>query len=107
MTNPIANTEFKIKINGQKLKVRIMEDGEKINRFTLRSNPFFDISNKTKGDEIDFRNSFLEDESCIKKLKESQWFFPNNINKRTDEKPNHFYVYIEVLSPFFSPNPHT
>lgn len=30
MANPLANTVFKMKFNGQKIKVRVLEDGERI-----------------------------------------------------------------------------
>lgn len=106
MANPIANTVFKIKFNGQKIKVRILDDGERINSRCIQSSVvsyMTTLCNKDKSEVIQVRNEVLSSDNAIDKLKETDWHPCNCVGEKTDEHGHHHRVYLEVLSPFFTP----
>ena len=107
MSNPIANTIFKMKFNGQKIKVRVLDDGERINSRCIQSSAFnyglAGLVGRNKEREIQERNNILSLEGIIDRLKESQWYPCNCVGEKTDEHGHHHRVYLEVLSPFFKP----
>jgi len=107
MSNPIANAVFKMKLNGQKIKVRVLDDGERINSRCIQSSAFnyglAGLVGRNKEREIQERNNILSSEGIIDRLKESQWYPCNCVGEKTDEHGHHHRVYLEVLSPFFKP----
>lgn len=107
MSNPIANTIFKMKFNGQKIKVRVLDDGERINSRCIQSSAFnYGLAcfvGRNKEREIQERNNILSSEGIIDRLKESQWYPCNCVGEKTDEHGHHHRVYLEILSPFVKP----
>lgn len=92
--------EFKIKYNGQKLLVRVMNDDEKIKPNSLQHY----ISNVPTD-----KTFALESDNAIENLQRLSWV----PSKCVGEKIGGVHggrIYIEVLSPFFTPlstNEHT
>lgn len=107
MSNPIANTEFKLNFNGQKLKVRVLDDGERINSRCIQSSAFgygmAGLINRDYTNEILERNEILSSPEIIERLKKTKWFPCNCVGEKTDEKGHHHRIYLEVLSSFFKP----
>jgi len=107
MANPIADTEFKIKFNGQKLKVRVLDDGERINSRCIQTSVLeystAGLIERDRENEILMRNEILSSEWIIECLKKKTWFPCNCVGEKTDEKGHHHRIYLEVLSPFFKP----
>jgi len=66
MANPIADTEFKIKFNGQKLKVRVLDDGERINSRCIQTSVLeystAGLIERDRENEILMRNEILSSE---------------------------------------------
>lgn len=69
MANPLANTVFKMKFNGHKIKVRVLDDGERINSRCIQSSAFnyglAGLVGRNKEREIQERNNILSSEEII------------------------------------------
>lgn len=91
----------------KKIKVRVLDDGERINSRCIQSSAFnyglAGLVGRNKEREIRERNNILSSEGIIDRLKESHWYPCNCVGEKTDEHGHHHRVYLEVLSPFFKP----
>lgn len=106
MSNPLANQVFKFKFNGQKIQARVMDDGERINSRTLQAYPSPDSQRKEKFElAVERRNKFLMAEGFIQSIQDQLLMFHpcTCVGEKTDEHGHHNRIYIEVLSPAFSP----
>lgn len=104
MANPLANTIFKLNFNGQKIKVRVLEDGERITsrciqRSFIDGYPF----KMSKEEKIKIRNRQLSETDAIEQLKKHDWHSCTCVGEKTDEHNHEHRVYLEVLSAFFQP----
>lgn len=107
MSNPRANEIIKINFRGQKLKVRVMDDGERINSYSLQT-PINNVVYPRKDVEgaIIARNEKLSDDDFFSRLTSTRHddFHPCScVGEKTDEHGHHSRLYVEVLSKFFQP----
>lgn len=106
MSNPLANKELKIRAGGQKLKVRIMADGERINSRCLQIAPMQGLTvpgeSNDKAD-LALRHSFLSEPNVIELMSHNKWQPCNCVGERNDEYGHGHRIYVEVLSPFYVP----
>lgn len=105
MANPLANTVFKMKFNGQKIKVRVLEDGERItSRCIQRSFVIGYPFKMAKEKEVEIRNRILSEPDVIERMREERDWYPCTcVGEKTNEHNHHHRVYLEVLSTFFKP----
>lgn len=102
MTNPIANTTFKMRFNGQTIKVRVMDDGERINSRCLQRSALPNGAGKYTA-KVEARNNALSGEHIIEELKDKQWHGSKTVGQKVGEHGSQHRVYLEVLSAFFTP----
>lgn len=103
--NPISNTVFKLKFRGQKVEVRVMDDGERINPRCIQRSfaPFGYAISGEKEKEVSRRNDTLVNPEIINLMKEMTWDACNCVGEKNNEHNHHHRVYLEVLSPGFMP----
>lgn len=105
MANPLANTVFKMKFNGQKIKVRVLEDGERITSRCIQRSFVIGYPFKMgKEKEIEIRNRILSEPDAIERMREERDWYPCTcVGEKTNEYNHHHRVYLEILSSFVKP----
>jgi uncharacterized Zn-finger protein len=101
MANPLANTVIEIKFHGQKIKVRVLEDGDRITSRCIQRSFMIGYPNSmNKEQEVDIRNRQLSEPDVLKRMKNADWYPCTCVGEKTDEHNHHHRVYLEILSPF-------
>ena len=104
MSNPIANQVFKINFNGQKIKVRVLDDGERITSRCIQRSFLIGYPNSMdKEKEIEIRNLQVSQPDALERMKYADWHPCHCVGEKTNEYNHHHRIYLEVLSPFFKP----